>query len=65
MDKGVDGIAVTLAKPDALSGNVRAAVQAGIPVVALNAGSDVWRSMGCCRTSARTRRSPVRRPASG
>ena len=46
MDKGVDGIAVTLAKPDALSGNVRAAVQAGIPVVALNAGSDVWRSMG-------------------
>lgn len=46
VDKGVDGIAVTLAKPEALSGNVKAALDAKIPVVALNAGSDAWKDMG-------------------
>ncbi|WP_226346836.1 sugar ABC transporter substrate-binding protein [Agilicoccus flavus] len=46
VDKKVDGIAVTLAKPDAMSANVEAATKAGIPVVALNAGSDAWKQMG-------------------
>jgi simple sugar transport system substrate-binding protein len=46
MDKKVDGIAVTLAKPDAMQGNVTAAGQAGIPVVALNGGIEAWKGMG-------------------
>ncbi|WP_338749283.1 sugar ABC transporter substrate-binding protein [Janibacter alittae] len=46
VDKGVDGIAVTLAKPDAMKGNVEKAVNAEIPVVALNAGMDDWKEMG-------------------
>ncbi|WP_240777203.1 sugar ABC transporter substrate-binding protein [Nonomuraea basaltis] len=46
IDKKVDGIAVTLAKPDAMKANVEKAVQAGVPVVALNGGIDSWKSMG-------------------
>lgn len=46
VDKKVDGIAVTLAKPEAMAGNVKAATDAKIPVVALNAGSDAWKAMG-------------------
>lgn len=46
MDKKVDGIAVTLAKPDAMKGNVMAAREGGIPVVALNGGIEEWKSMG-------------------
>jgi len=46
LDKKVDGIAVTLAKPDAMQANVKAAADAGVPVVALNAGSDRWKDMG-------------------
>ena len=46
IDKKVDGIAVTLAKPDAMKANVEKAVQSGIPVVALNGGIDAWKSMG-------------------
>ncbi len=46
VDKKVDGIAVTLAKPEALAANVKAAVDAKIPVVALNAGSDAWKDLG-------------------
>lgn len=46
VDKQVDGIAVTLAKPEAMTANVKAAADAGIPVVALNAGSDAWKDMG-------------------
>ena len=45
-DKKVDGIAVTLAKPEAMKGNVEKAVDADIPVVALNAGMDDWKEMG-------------------
>lgn len=45
-DKKVDGIAVTLAKPEAMKGNVEKAVAADIPVVALNAGMDAWKDMG-------------------
>lgn len=46
IDKKVDGIAVTLAKPDAMKANVEKAVQGGVPVVALNGGIDDWKSMG-------------------
>ncbi|WP_239089314.1 sugar ABC transporter substrate-binding protein [Sphaerimonospora thailandensis] len=46
IDKKVDGIAVTLAKPDAMKANVEKAAQAGVPVVALNGGIDAWKSMG-------------------
>jgi simple sugar transport system substrate-binding protein len=46
VDKKVDGIAVTLAKPDAMRANVTKAVQAGVPVVALNGGIEQWQSMG-------------------
>lgn len=46
IDKKVDGIAVTLSKPDALRANVKEAVNQGIPVVALNGGADQWKSMG-------------------
>ncbi|WEV77324.1 substrate-binding domain-containing protein [Janibacter cremeus] len=46
VDKKVDGIAVTLAKPGAMQGNVSKAVEADIPVVALNAGLDEWKDMG-------------------
>lgn len=46
VDKGVDGIAVTLAKPDALRQAVRSAVDKGIPVVTLNAGGGDWQDTG-------------------
>ncbi len=46
VDSGVKGIAVTLAKPDAMRLAVQNAEAKGIPVVALNAGMDAWKSMG-------------------
>ncbi|NNN35625.1 substrate-binding domain-containing protein [Streptomyces sp. S3(2020)] len=42
----VDGIAVTLAKPQAMRGPIAAAEAAGIPVVGLNSGIDSWQSGG-------------------
>ncbi|MFG2680867.1 substrate-binding domain-containing protein [Streptomyces sp. NPDC048392] len=41
-----DGIAVTLAKPQAMKAPVAEAKAAGIPVVGLNSGIDAWRSTG-------------------
>lgn len=38
IDKKVDGIVVTLAKPDAMKAGVQTAVKAGIPVVVVNSG---------------------------
>ncbi|RNL83949.1 substrate-binding domain-containing protein [Halostreptopolyspora alba] len=46
VDRDVDGIAVTLAKPDALQGAIDAANEAGIPVVGLNSGIDHWEEAG-------------------
>jgi simple sugar transport system substrate-binding protein len=46
IDSGVKGIAVTLAKPDAMQSAVKAAEAKGIPVVAFNAGLDAWQGMG-------------------
>ncbi|MER5431434.1 substrate-binding domain-containing protein [Streptomyces sp. NPDC002588] len=42
----VDGIAVTLAKPQVMKSPVVAAKAAGIPVVGLNSGIDAWQSTG-------------------
>jgi simple sugar transport system substrate-binding protein len=42
----VDGIALTLAFPDAEAPNVKAAQAAGIPVVGFNAGVDNWKDQG-------------------
>ncbi|NQX13078.1 substrate-binding domain-containing protein [Microbacteriaceae bacterium VKM Ac-2855] len=46
IDQKVDGIAVTLAKPDALSDVVKKAVDAGIPVTVLNAGEAQYKDLG-------------------
>lgn len=40
IQQDVDGLIVTLAKPDALEGVVREAVDAGIPVITVNSGQD-------------------------
>ncbi|WP_432196148.1 sugar ABC transporter substrate-binding protein [Streptomyces sp. bgisy027] len=46
IDQKVDGIAVTLAKPDAMKDVVAKAKQAGIPVVGFNSGVDDWKEQG-------------------
>jgi simple sugar transport system substrate-binding protein len=46
VDSDVDGIALTLAKPDAMQAAVKAAGAKNIPVVAFNAGMDAWKPMG-------------------
>jgi ABC-type sugar transport system substrate-binding protein len=46
IDQHVDGIVVTLAKPDALKDVVARAVQAKIPVVSINSGADVSAQLG-------------------
>ncbi|MET8892695.1 substrate-binding domain-containing protein [Streptomyces albogriseolus] len=43
---GVDGIALTLAKPNAMKGPVNEARAADIPVVGLNSGVDAWKKAG-------------------
>lgn len=46
IDQNVDGIAVTLAQPEAMRGVVKRANEAGIPVVAFNTGIDDWQKLG-------------------
>src|SRR4029077_6716405 len=46
IDSKVNGIALTLAKPDAMAPAVKAALDAGIPVVAFNSGFDNFMAMG-------------------
>ncbi|MGW4914643.1 substrate-binding domain-containing protein [Streptomyces sp. NPDC004270] len=46
IDQKVDGIAVTLAKPDALKSVVAKAGQAGIPVAGFNSGVSDWKRLG-------------------
>ncbi|MHB9858253.1 substrate-binding domain-containing protein [Streptomyces sp. YIM S03343] len=43
---GVDGIALTLAKPEAMKGPIAQAKAAGIPVVGLNSGIGAWQADG-------------------
>ena len=44
--EGVDGIVVSLANPDGMRDSVRAAVDAGVPVVTINSGLDVYEEFG-------------------
>ncbi|KMS76241.1 sugar ABC transporter substrate-binding protein [Streptomyces viridochromogenes] len=46
IDQKVDGIAITLAKPDALKDVVAKAKKANIPVVGLNSGVSDWQKLG-------------------
>lgn len=46
VDKGVDGIIVTLAKPDAMKGALARAEKAGIPVITVNSGSAESKAFG-------------------
>jgi simple sugar transport system substrate-binding protein len=46
IDSKVAGIALTLAKPEAMAPAVKAALAANIPVVAFNSGFDNFKSMG-------------------
>ncbi len=46
IDQRVDGIALTLAKPNAMADVVRKARASNIPVVAFNSGMDNWKSIG-------------------
>ena len=42
----VDGIATSVPDPDALTGAIKAATDAGIPVITLNSGADVFQKLG-------------------
>jgi simple sugar transport system substrate-binding protein len=46
VDSKVDGIATTLVTPDALAGAVKAANDAGIPLVGFNSGIDQYQQLG-------------------
>ncbi|MFP8904446.1 MULTISPECIES: sugar ABC transporter substrate-binding protein [Streptomyces] len=46
IDQKVDGLIVTLAKPEAMEAVVRKAVKAGIPVVTINSGQDESAGLG-------------------
>lgn len=46
INQNVDGIALTLAFPDAMKPLVKKASEDNIPVVGLNSGFDAWKSMG-------------------
>ncbi|GIF20642.1 simple sugar transport system substrate-binding protein [Actinoplanes tereljensis] len=46
VDSKVNGIATTLVTPDALAGSVKAATDAGIPVVGFNSGIDDYQRLG-------------------
>ncbi|MFI6289580.1 substrate-binding domain-containing protein [Streptomyces sp. NPDC051018] len=46
IDQKVDGIAVTLAKPDALKDVIGKAKAANIPIVGLNSGVSEWQKLG-------------------
>ncbi|MFJ1748237.1 sugar ABC transporter substrate-binding protein [Streptomyces sp. NPDC088116] len=46
IDKNVDGLIVTLAKPDAMKAVVTKAVKAGIPVITVNSGVEKSKSFG-------------------
>ena len=46
VDQKVNGIAVTLATPDALKDSLKKAADAGIPIVSLNAGESVSAQLG-------------------
>jgi simple sugar transport system substrate-binding protein len=44
--KKPDGLVVSIPDPSALSRSIKAAVDAGIPVISINSGSDVYKQLG-------------------
>ena len=60
VDQKVDGIAVTLAKPDALKDALKKATDAGIPIVSLNAGESVSAQLGAFTHFGSMRNSPAK-----
>ncbi|MGO1319916.1 MAG: sugar ABC transporter substrate-binding protein [Galactobacter sp.] len=46
VDQKVDGIIVSLAKPEAMAGSVKKALDAGIPVYSVNSGEHEYQDMG-------------------
>ena len=43
---GTDGLVISMANPDGLESSIRAAVDAGIPVITINSGIDDWQDFG-------------------
>ena len=43
---GTDGLVVSMANPDGLESSIKAAVDAGVPVITINSGIDQWQDFG-------------------
>ena len=43
---GTDGLVISMANPDGLEGSIKAAVDAGVPVITINSGIDDWQDFG-------------------
>ena len=43
---GTDGLVISMADPDGVENSVRAAVEAGVPVITINSGIDQWKDFG-------------------
>ncbi len=43
---GTDGLVVSMANPDGLEKSIKAAVEAGIPVITINSGLEKWQDFG-------------------
>ncbi|HEX6324949.1 MAG TPA: sugar ABC transporter substrate-binding protein [Jiangellaceae bacterium] len=56
ISQGVDGLAVSAPNPDAIAGAVASAVEAGIPVITLNSGVDVFQDFGAITHVGQTER---------
>ena len=56
ISQGVDGLAVSAPNPDAIASSVASAVEAGIPVITLNSGVDVFQDFGAITHVGQTER---------
>jgi simple sugar transport system substrate-binding protein len=43
---GTNGLVISMANPDGLESSIRAAVDAGVPVITINSGIDDWQAFG-------------------
>ncbi|MGI8954307.1 MAG: substrate-binding domain-containing protein [Nocardioidaceae bacterium] len=43
---GTDGLVISMANPDGLEASIKAAVEAGVPVITINSGIDDWQDFG-------------------
>src|ERR687889_1607047 len=43
---GTDGLVISMANPPALEDSIKAAVEAGVPVITINSGIDDWEAFG-------------------